>query len=110
MNKIGFKQYVFNKIHTRINFGKIKHLAETPDLLEVQIQSFKEFFQLETTPDKRNIEGLFKVFKENFPITDTRKFSCWNSSITSSIRPVTRLKSVWNAGLTYAVPLKANCA
>src|SRR5271156_522425 len=60
------------KLTPRINFGKIKHLAETPDLLEVQIQSFKEFFQLETTPDKRNIEGLFKVFKENFPITDTR--------------------------------------
>src|ERR1700731_2594618 len=60
------------KLQSRVNFGKIKHLAETPDLLEVQIQSFKEFFQLETTPDKRNIEGLFKVFKENFPITDTR--------------------------------------
>ncbi len=55
-----------------MDFGKIKHLAETPDLLEVQIQSFKEFFQLETTPDKRNIEGLFRVFKDNFPITDTR--------------------------------------
>ncbi|MCH5689079.1 hypothetical protein LWM68_35395 [Niabella sp. W65] len=59
-------------VKSRVNFGKIKHLAETPDLLEVQIQSFKEFFQLETTPDKRNIEGLFRVFKDNFPITDTR--------------------------------------
>ena len=60
------------KVNSRVDFGKIKHLAETPDLLEVQIQSFKEFFQLETTPDKRNIEGLFRVFKDNFPITDTR--------------------------------------
>ena len=51
----------------RMNFGKVKHLAATPDLLEIQIQSFKDFFQLETTPDKRNNEGLFKVFKENFP-------------------------------------------
>ena len=42
------------KLTPRVNFGKIKHLAETPDLLEVQIQSFKDFFQLETTPDKRN--------------------------------------------------------
>ena len=56
----------------RINFGKIKQVAETPDLLAIQIQSFKDFFQLETTPDKRNNEGLFKVFKENFPINDTR--------------------------------------
>jgi len=56
----------------RINFGKVEFLAETPDLLGIQIQSFKDFFQLETTPDKRNVEGLFRVFKENFPITDTR--------------------------------------
>lgn len=60
----------------RINFGKIEHLAETPDLLGIQIQSFKDFFQLETTPDKRNVEGLFRVFKENFPITDTRNIFC----------------------------------
>ena len=53
------------KLQNRVNFGKTKNLAEAPDLLEVQIQSFKEFFQLETTPDKRNIEGMFKVFKEN---------------------------------------------
>ena len=65
------------KMNTRVNFGKIKTLAEAPDLLEVQIQSFKDFFQLETTPDKRNNEGLFKVFKENFPITDSRNiFVC----------------------------------
>ena len=56
----------------RVHFGKVKHLAETPDLLEIQIQSFKDYFQLETTPDRRNHEGLFKVFKENFPINDTR--------------------------------------
>ena len=60
------------KTQSRISFAKSKNLADPPDLLEVQIQSFKEFFQLETTPDKRNNEGLFRVFKENFPITDTR--------------------------------------
>ena len=59
-------------ISSRVNFGKTKNLADAPDLLGVQIDSFKEFFQLETTPDKRNNEGLFRVFKENFPITDTR--------------------------------------
>jgi DNA-directed RNA polymerase subunit beta len=61
----------------RHNFGKVKHLADTPDLLEIQIQSFKDFFQLETTPDKRSIEGLFRVFKEKFPTPGTSLF--WNS-------------------------------
>ena len=56
----------------RHNFGKVELVAEQPDLLGIQIQSFKDYFQLETTPDKRNVEGLFRVFKENFPITDTR--------------------------------------
>ena len=59
-------------LNPRINFGKTKHLADAPDLLDIQLESFREFFQLETTPDKRNNEGLFRVFKENFPITDTR--------------------------------------
>ena len=60
------------KISERINFGKIKQSSDTPDLLDIQLASFSDFLQLETTPDKRNNEGLFRVFKENFPITDTR--------------------------------------
>ena len=60
------------KVNPRINFGKTKNLSDAPDLLDIQIKSFKDYFQLETTPDKRNVEGLFRVFKENFPISDTR--------------------------------------
>ena len=56
----------------RVNFGKIKHGTESPDLLEIQLKSFQEFFQLETTPENRSDEGLYKVFQENFPITDAR--------------------------------------
>ena len=56
--KTGFTYMSSTKLNHRVDFGKIKHLADAPDLLEVQIQSFKEFFQLETTPDKRDIEGL----------------------------------------------------
>ncbi len=52
----------------RINFGKISKPSEYPDLLEIQLQSFQDFFQLETTPENRTNEGLFNVFKENFPI------------------------------------------
>ena len=53
---------------TRINFATSK-ILEYPDLLEVQLKSFRDFFQLETTPDSRRSEGLFQVFQEIFPIT-----------------------------------------
>ena len=56
----------------RINFASIKKPFEYPDFLDIQLQSFKDFFQLETNPDNRKNEGLYKVFSENFPITDAR--------------------------------------
>lgn len=91
----------------RINFGKIGNLSDTPDLLGVQIQSFKEFFQLETTPDKRNIEGLFRVFKENFPITDTRNIFVLEFLDYFIDPPRYTIEECMERGLTYAVPLKA---
>ncbi|MGB8193368.1 MAG: DNA-directed RNA polymerase subunit beta [Chitinophagaceae bacterium] len=95
------------KMNTRVNFGKIKHLADAPDLLEVQIQSFKDFFQLETTPDKRNIEGLFRVFRENFPITDTRNIFVLEFLDYFIDPPRYTIEECMERGLTYAVPLKA---
>ncbi|HUM67036.1 MAG TPA: DNA-directed RNA polymerase subunit beta, partial [Chitinophagaceae bacterium] len=95
------------KLNHRVDFGKIKHLAETPDLLEVQIQSFKEFFQLETTPDKRNIEGLFRVFKDNCPITDTRNIFVLEFLDYFIDPPRYTIEECMERGLTYAVPLKA---
>jgi DNA-directed RNA polymerase subunit beta len=95
------------KMTQRVDFGKIKHLADAPDLLEVQIQSFKEFFQLETTPDKRNIEGLFRVFKENFPITDTRNIFVLEFLDYFIDPPRYTIEECMERGLTYAVPLKA---
>mgnify|MGYP003574852946 FL=1 len=95
------------KLTSRVDFGKIKHLAETPDLLEVQIQSFKEFFQLETTPDKRDIEGLFRVFKDNFPITDTRNIFVLEFLDYFIDPPRYSIEECMERGLTYAVPLKA---
>lgn len=96
-----------NAINSRINFGKTKHLAETPDLLDIQLESFKEFFQLETTPDKRNNEGLFKVFKENFPITDTRNIFVLEFLDYFIDPPRYTISECMERGLTYAVPLKA---
>jgi DNA-directed RNA polymerase subunit beta len=57
---------------SRHNFSKIKNKPEYPDLLEIQVESFREFFQLETASENRTHEGLFRVFKENFPISDAR--------------------------------------
>src|SRR6476619_4939506 len=91
----------------RINFGKVELLAETPDLLGIQIQSFKDYFQLETTPDKRNNEGLFRVFKENFPITDTRNIFVLEFLDYFVDHPRYTIDECIERGLTYAVPLKA---
>ncbi|MFY7964976.1 MAG: DNA-directed RNA polymerase subunit beta, partial [Chitinophagaceae bacterium] len=94
-------------LNTRVNFGKTKHLADAPDLLDIQLESFREFFQLETTPDKRNNEGLFKVFKENFPITDTRNIFVLEFLDYFIDPPRYSIVECMERGLTYAVPLKA---
>jgi len=95
------------QLSTRVNFGKTKNLAETPDLLDIQLESFREFFQLETTPDKRNNEGLFRVFKENFPITDTRNIFVLEFLDYFIDPPRYSIDECMERGLTYAVPLKA---
>ncbi len=94
-------------INNRVNFGRTKNLAEAPDLLDIQLQSFKEFFQLETTPDKRNVEGLFRVFKDNFPITDTRNIFVLEFLDYFIDPPRYSIEECMERGLTYAVPLKA---
>jgi DNA-directed RNA polymerase subunit beta len=91
----------------RINFGKIHDVADTPDLLAIQLQSFQDFFQLETTPDKRNNEGLFRVFKENFPISDTRNIFVLEFLDYFIDPPRYTIEECMERGLTYSVPLKA---
>src|SRR5690606_10741242 len=80
---------------------------ETPDLLAIQLQSFKDFFQLETTPDKRKNEGLFNVFNENFPITDTRNIFVLEFLDYFIDPPRYTIEECVDRGLTYSVPLKA---
>lgn len=91
----------------RINFGRIKLSAAYPDLLEIQIKSFKEFFQLETTPENRINEGLYKVFKENFPITDARNIFELDFLDYYIDPPRYSIEECMQRGLTYSVPLKA---
>ena len=94
-------------LNPRVNFGKTKNLSDAPDLLDIQIRSFKDFFQLETTPDKRNVEGLFRVFKENFPISDTRNIFVLEFLDYFIDPPRYSIEECMERGLTYAVPLKA---
>ncbi len=91
----------------RISFGKVKHAIEYPDFLDVQLKSFQEFFQLDTPSDMREGEGLYKVFAENFPITDTRNIFVLEFLDYFVDPPRYTLQECIERGLTYAVPLKA---
>ena len=90
----------------RIMFAKSK-ILEYPDLLEVQIKSFKDFFQLETTPENRKNEGLFQVFQEIFPIEDTRNNYKLEFIDYFIDPPQYTIDECLDRGLTYSVPLKA---
>jgi DNA-directed RNA polymerase subunit beta len=91
----------------RINFAKTANLPEYPDLLEVQLQSFKEFMQLDTPPDKRMREGLYKVFLENFPVSDARENFVLEFIDYSLDPPRYDIEECKERGLTHSVSLKA---
>ncbi len=91
----------------RINFASVRNAFPYPDFLEVQLKSFRDFLQLDTAPEKRTNEGLYKVFAENFPIADTR-----NNFILEFLDyyidpPRYTIEECLVRGLTYSVPLKA---
>jgi DNA-directed RNA polymerase subunit beta len=95
------------KIVERIGFTSTKKPLAYPDFLEVQLKSFYDFFQIDTSPENRKNEGLYKVFAENFPITDTR-----NNFVLEFIDyyidpPRYSIEECVDRGLTYSVPLKA---
>ena len=95
------------KTHSkRINFATSK-ILDYPDLLEVQLKSFKDFFQLETTPDSRKNEGLYQVFQEIFPIEDTRNNYKLEFIDYFIDPPQYSIEECLDRGLTYNVPLKA---
>ena len=95
------------KTANRINFSKSKNRIEYPDFLEIQLKSFKDFFQLETTADNRTQEGLYKVFSENFPITDSRNNFVLEFLDYFVDPPRYSIEECIERGLTYSVPLKA---
>ncbi|HPI69387.1 MAG TPA: DNA-directed RNA polymerase subunit beta [Bacteroidales bacterium] len=91
----------------RISFATRKPPLDYPDFLEVQLKSFGEFFQLGTTPENRKREGLFKVFTENFPITDTRNNFVLEFLDYYIDPPRYSIEECIERGLTFSVPLKA---
>jgi DNA-directed RNA polymerase subunit beta len=91
----------------RISFASIRKPFDYPDFLDIQLQSFQDFFQLETNPDNRKNEGLYKVFTENFPITDARGNFTLEFLDYYIDAPRYSIPECIERGLTYSVPLKA---
>lgn len=96
-----------NLINERVNFAKSVSQVEYPDFLDIQIKSFQEYFQLDTSPEERRNEGLYKVFSENFPITDTRNQFVLEFLDYFIDPPRYSITECIERGLTYSVPLKA---
>ena len=91
----------------RLSFGRIKHILDYPDFLDIQIDSFNQFAQLDIAPNDREPKGLQKIFLENFPITDTRETHELTFVYYTVEPPKYTIKECQDRGLTYAVPLKA---
>ena len=91
----------------RINFASNKLFVDYPDFLDIQLKSFRDFFQLETTSDNHETEGLHKVFSENFPISDSRNNFVLEFLDYFIDPPRYSIDECIERGLTYSVPLKA---
>ena len=91
----------------RISFASVKAAREYPDFLDIQMQSFQDFFQLDTGAESRSNEGLFKVFRENFPISDSRENFVLEFIDYHIDPPKYSVDDSIDRGLTYSVPLKA---
>ena len=96
-----------NVINNRVNFAKVHNPFPYPDFLDVQLKSFKDFLQLDTPPEERKNDGLYKVFAENFPITDTRNNFVLEFLDYFIDPPRYTQAECLERGLTYSVPLKA---
>ena len=94
-------------INNRVNFATVKNPYPYPDFLDVQLKSFSDFLQLDTPPEQRKNDGLYKVFAENFPITDTRNNFVLEFLDYFIDPPRYTIAECLERGLTYSVPLKA---
>ncbi len=95
-----------NNNPTVVNFASVRKF-DYPDFLDIQLKSFRDFFQIETNPDNRINEGLYKVFNENFPISDARNNFVLEFLDYFIDPPRYTIEECIERGLTYSVPLKA---
>ncbi len=96
-----------NVINNRVNFASVSNPYPYPDFLDVQLKSFRDFLQLDTPPEERKNDGLYRVFAENFPITDTRNNFVLEFLDYYIDPPRYTIDECLERGLTYSVPLKA---
>ena len=94
-------------VDKRVNFASVQNPVPFPDFLDVQLKSFRDFLQLDTPPEERKNDGLYKVFAENFPITDTRNNFVLEFLDYYIDPPRYTIDECLERGLTYSVPLKA---
>ncbi|MBF1522405.1 MAG: DNA-directed RNA polymerase subunit beta [Prevotella sp.] len=94
-------------VDNRVNFASVHNPLPYPDFLDVQLKSFRDFLQLDTPPEERKNDGLYKVFAENFPITDTRNNFVLEFLDYYIDPPRYSIDECLERGLTYSVPLKA---
>ena len=96
-----------NKTTNRINFASIKNQLTYPDFLDIQIGAFKDFFQIGVSADRRKEEGLWQVFNDHFPISDSRNNFVLEFIDYNIDPPRYSIEECIERGLTYKVPLKA---
>ena len=94
-------------VENRISFAHVKNPMPYPDFLDVQLKSFRDFLQLDTPPEERKNDGLYRVFAENFPIADTRNHFVLEFLDYFIDPPRYSIEECLERGLTYSVPMKA---
>ncbi len=91
----------------RHNFSRTQSILEYPNFLSVQVQSFQDFIQLGTPPEQRKREGLYRVFEENFPISDSRDNYLLEFIDYLLDPPKYDIQECIERGLSYTLALKA---
>ncbi len=91
----------------RKSFASVQAVLEYPDFLDIQLQSFTEFFQIDTPAESRRAEGLYQTFMDNFPIADSRENYVLEFVDYTIDQPKYSVDECIDRGLTYSVPLKA---
>ncbi len=90
----------------RHNYSKITETAEIPHLIEVQKKSYEKFLQTNVEPDKREENGLQKVFKSVFPISDYNGNASLEYVSYQLGTPKYDVDECRDRGMTWAAPLR----